>query len=67
MILWHAKEKAKSFKQSIHWDTTSELTKERVSQVYKDLYGEERAADIRSLFDRKDKEAAALARLYEDK
>jgi len=67
MILWHARDKARSMKQSIHWDTTGELTKERVGQVYQDLYGEERAMDIRSLFDRKDKEAQALARLYEDK
>jgi len=62
MQLWRGRDKAKAYKQAIHWDTCSdELTPERVKSVYTELLGPDRADNIVSMMARAKKEAEADA------
>lgn len=62
MQLWRGRDKARAYKQAIHWDTCSdELSPERVKSVYTELYGADRADNIVSMMARAKKEAEADA------
>jgi hypothetical protein len=64
MQLWRGRDKAKAHLQSIHWDTRmDEYDSRRVHDVYKELYGQERADNIVSKMARSKKEAEANERL----
>lgn len=66
-ILWIGREKAKSIKQAIHWDTAdNDMSPETVKRVYTDLYGQTRADAMLSIMARKRKEAEADRRLMEE-
>lgn len=65
MVLWQGRQRAKNHKQAINWDTNQPMSKEAFESVYTDLIGSERALNIVSIMDRKDKEAEADRRLRE--